>query len=81
MRIPQQRSVRGSGYGPTQPSQPRHPGGTTGPQGTPGGKARKPGVQGKRMILGIEVYLWILVLIEAALTGVLRKYFRRFHGG
>lgn len=56
-------------------------GGTTGPQGTPGGKARKPGTNGRPTILGQEVYLWILVVIEAILTGALRRAFRRFHGG
>lgn len=66
---------------PTQPSTPRAPGGTTGPQGTPGGFRRKPGTGQREMILGQEVYLWILVLIEVALVGGFRKYFRRFHGG
>jgi hypothetical protein len=31
--------------------------------------------------MGQEVYLWILVVIEVALLGGFRKYFRRYHGG
>jgi hypothetical protein len=65
----------------TQPSTPASNVRQAGPQGTPGGKARKPGVAGRRMIVGQEIYLWILVLIEVALIGGFRKYFRRFHGG
>jgi hypothetical protein len=80
MRIPQpkapSRSMRA-----TQPSTPPSNVRTTGPQGTPGGKARKPGVAGRRFVPGQEVYLWILVLVEIALIGGFRKYFRRFHGG
>lgn len=86
MRIPQPRTTsrvslnktRASG---TQPSQARAAGGTTGPQGSPGGRRiGTPGTGGPR-ILGQEVYLWILVLVEAVLTGALRRFFRRFHGG
>lgn len=83
MRIPQpkapSRSVRA-----TQPSTPPSNVRTTGPQGTPGGKARsvrKPGVSNGSMKLGPEMYLWILVIVEIALIGGFRKYFRRFHGG
>jgi hypothetical protein len=57
---------------------------TTGPQGTPGGigtPRRKPGVAGKMYTPGMEVYLWIVVFVELFLTGALRRYFRRFHGG
>lgn len=65
----------------TQPSTPPSNLRSAGPQGTPGGKAfRKPGAAGK-FSPGQEVYLWLLVLIEVALVGGLRKYFRRFHGG
>ncbi len=81
MRIPQtaqpRRSVRA-----TQPSQTYVAGGTTGPQGTPGGKIR--GARGRNrggMVVGQEVYLWILILVELAAIGGLRKFFRRFHGG
>lgn len=87
MRIPQPRQptaaqpLRTSARA-TQPSRTYVAGGTTGPQGTPGGKAnRKPGVAGRPMKLGHEVYLWVLVVIEIALLGGFRKYFRRFHGG
>lgn len=55
---------------------------TTGPQGTPGGTAaRKPGTGRQPFRVGHEKYLWALVFTELALTGALRKYFRRFHGG
>lgn len=33
------------------------------------------------MILGQEMYLWVLVLLEVIAIGGLRKFFRRFHGG
>lgn len=68
----------------TQPSTPASPLRSTGPQGTTGGKAmppRKPGTAGKQMRMGTEVYLWVLVAVEIALTGGFRKLFRRFHGG
>lgn len=87
MRIPQPRMtnpvntsrvVQGGGV---QPQHTRAAGGTTGSQGTPGSIRRKPGTAGRPVILGQEVYLWVFVLIEASLTGVLRRYFRRFHGG
>ncbi len=56
---------------------------TTGPQGTTGGTATPIRKRGGRQPLrvGQEKYLWGLVLIELALTGALRKYFRQFHGG
>ncbi len=43
--------------------------------------ARKPGLKNGNMMLGQEVYLWILVAIEVALMGGFRRYFRRHHGG
>lgn len=54
---------------------------TTGPQGTPGGKARKVGAARQPLRIGHEKYLWILVGIELVITGAFRKYFRQFHGG
>lgn len=79
MRIPQAKQTRSmrATQPSTQPSNVR----TIGPQGTPGGKARKVGVPGRSMVAGQELYLWVLVLIEVALIGGFRKYFRRFHGG
>jgi hypothetical protein len=65
----------------TKPSQTYVAGGTTGPQGTPGGRARKQGTNGRKMIVGQEMYLWILILVEIAMIGGFRKFFRRFHGG
>ena len=50
------------------------------PQGSPGGVTRKlPGIKGLKA--GDEVYLWILLFIEVAAMGFLRKHFRRYHGG
>lgn len=57
---------------------------TTGPQGTTGGTAgptRRPGAGRQPLRVGQEKYLWVLVFVELAITGALRKYFRRFHGG
>lgn len=57
---------------------------STGPQGTTGGRAapiRKQGAGRSPVKLGPHIYLWILVAVEVALTGGLRKYFRKFHGG
>lgn len=34
-----------------------------------------------QLMLGDEKYLWILVILEVLATGVLRKKFRRHHGG
>lgn len=48
--------------------------------GTLGGPATgRPGRP--QLMLGDEKYLWILVVLEVMLTGVLRKRFRRYHGG
>ena len=86
MRIPQQRQIRS--VRATQPSTPASNVRTSGPQGTPGGTAntaktvRRPGASRKgAMKMSAEKYLWILVLIEIALMGGFRKYFRRYHGG
>lgn len=54
------------------------------PQGSPGGVAnntaagRRPG---RKLMVGDEGYLWLLVFIEVALMAYLRKHFRRYHGG
>jgi hypothetical protein len=82
MRIPQKRAVRS--VRATQPSTPPSNVRSTGAQGTPGGvraPSRKPGAGKKSTAFGVEIYLWILVGIEVALMGALRKYFRRHHGG
>lgn len=54
-----------------------------GVQGTMGGPAPATGSRpGKRtMQFGDEVYLWILVAVEAALIGAFRSIFKRYHGG
>lgn len=74
------RSVRRATKPATAPSDVQ----STGPQGTTGGKAsavRKQGASRNSLRVGPNVYLWILVGVELVLTGGLRKYFRRFHGG
>lgn len=48
--------------------------------GTLGGPAtRRPGRP--QLALGDEKYLWLLVLLELLATIMLRKSFRRYHGG
>lgn len=75
------RSVRRA----TSPSTPPSNVQSAGPQGTPGGKApkfnRKPGSSKQPLKVGQEVYLWILVIVEVAMVGGFRRYFRRVHGG
>lgn len=53
------------------------------PQGTMGGPARASGGRpGTRpVLLGDEVYLWALLLLEVGVMGALRNKFRRHHGG
>lgn len=53
------------------------------PQGTMGGPATAAGARpgSRSLLLGEEVYLWILVLLEVATMGYLRRHFRRRHGG
>lgn len=54
------------------------PGGTMG--GKPNAKVgRRPGA--RPVNVGSEMYLWVLVIVEALLVGILRKQFRRHHGG
>lgn len=52
-------------------------------QGTTGGPSPAVGPRpGKRyMVLGDEVYLWILVAAEVGLIAFLRSAFSRYHGG
>lgn len=88
-RVPQKRTLRSMRA--TQPSTPPSNVRTTGPQGTTGGRAApvmgrgarrsKRGMRPGKITIGQEKYLWILVLIEVALIGGFRKYFRRYHGG
>lgn len=48
--------------------------------GTLGGPAtRRPGRP--QLALGDEKYLWLLVILEIGATMMLRKSFRRYHGG
>lgn len=48
--------------------------------GTPGGPAsRRPGRP--QLMVGDEMYLWVLVGLEVLATVILRKNFRRYHGG
>jgi hypothetical protein len=50
--------------------------------GTLGGRKMASGAApGMKLAIGDEGYLWILVIIEAAALGYLRKKFRRYHGG
>jgi hypothetical protein len=39
------------------------------------------GTRGRGTRLGVELYLWILVAAELAVTAILRKRFRSSHGG
>lgn len=51
-------------------------------QGTLGGLGRAAGGKpGMKFMGGDEMYLWLLVIIEVAVIGYLRRHFRRFHGG
>lgn len=51
-----------------------------GNSGTLGGPATgRPGRP--QLMLGDEKYLWLLVVLEVLATGILRKKFRRYHGG
>lgn len=48
--------------------------------GTLGGAATgRPGRP--QLMLGDEKYLWLLVILEVIATSILRKRFRRYHGG
>lgn len=51
-------------------------------QGTPGGRGfasgRRPGM---KLAAGDEMYLWLLLAIELLAMAILRKRFRRHHGG
>lgn len=51
------------------------------PQGSPGGRPKGGALGMKKLPVGDEFYLWILVFIEVALMGLLRNHFRRYHGG
>jgi hypothetical protein len=50
------------------------------PQGSPGGRmGMRPGR--RRLMVGDEVYLWLVLGLEVAAMGFLRNHFRRYHGG
>lgn len=49
--------------------------------GTPGGRSSMGRPGRPQLMIGDEKYLWILVILEALATGILRKKFRRYHGG
>jgi hypothetical protein len=51
------------------------------PQGTPGGIKSAGMGPGRRMMVGDEAYLWLLLAIELFTMGWLRHHFRRYHGG
>lgn len=86
MRAPQPKS-RGTirSMRATQPSTPKSNMSTPGQGGSPmmGGAGTMPRRQRGvgQLNLDTRMYLWILVIIEVALIGGFRKYFRRFHGG
>lgn len=67
-------------YGRNSVNSNTHPSGV--PQGTPGGigaaAGRRPGM---KLMVGDEAYLWLLLLLELLAMGLLRKHFRRHHGG
>jgi hypothetical protein len=56
-----------------------------GAQGTLGGRAQPtgagPGKLRRNMVVGDEMYLWILVLAEVGAIAWLRNTFSRYHGG
>jgi hypothetical protein len=54
-------------------------GGTIG--GKPSMAAGRVKAGGKQVMLGDEVYLWILVLLEVGAMAWARQSFRRHHGG
>lgn len=75
------RSILMRGNTPTQPSLPRNPPRSTGPQGTPGGQ-RAPRARNRSSVQsGDEIYLWVLIGLEIAFVGGMRKLFKRYHGG
>jgi len=53
------------------------------PQGTMGGPAPAAGARpgSRSVLLGDEVYLWVLVLMEVGTMAFFRNKFRRHHGG
>lgn len=57
-----------------------NPAGGTG--GTFGGRKIATGARpGMNMAIGDEGYLWLLVIVEVAVMWLLRKKFKRHHGG
>lgn len=56
--------------------------GTGGSGGTLGGRKIATGAgPGMRLAIGDEGYLWILTIVEVILIALLRKKFKRYHGG
>lgn len=50
--------------------------------GTFGGRKIATGVApGMNLAIGDEGYLWLLVIVEVLIMGILRKKFKRYHGG
>ena len=71
------RSVFGSNSSTSNPSP-----GVGGAGGTLGGRKSATGARpGMNIAVGDEGYLWILVILEVIAMGVLRKKFKRYHGG
>lgn len=52
-------------------------------QGTLGGVRAAIGARpgGRSMVVGDQMYLWVLVLLEVAAISYLRSVFSRYHGG
>lgn len=56
--------------------------GMGGTGGTLGGRKMATGMgPGMKLAVGDEGYLWILVAAEVTLMAILRKKFKRYHGG
>ena len=60
----------------TSNATPGFSGGTLG--GTPTAAGGRPG---RKLMVGDEMYLWILLAIELLAMAILRNRFRRYHGG
>lgn len=67
-------------FGPNSQTSNTNPAGGAG--GTFGGRKIATGARpGMNLAIGDEGYLWLLVIIEVLLMGLLRKKFKKRHGG